>query len=80
MTLMAVARLIYLDSNLDTGGQAHARTHMHVHALAHTGVHILPVQSVLRQKARDSVRYNLIFKLKAEVQIQRHSINYFLMI
>lgn len=50
MTLMAGARLIYLDLNLATGGQTRERTCVHGHAHAHThtyGVDSLPVASAV---------------------------------
>lgn len=46
MTLMAGARLIYLDLNLATGGQTRERTCMHGHTHARAHAHTYRVDSL----------------------------------
>lgn len=71
MTLMAGARLIYLDLNLATGGQTRERTCMqgHTHAHAHTyRVDSLPVASAVAIFIIAISRMNSVVKHK-----ERHS-------
>lgn len=73
---MAEARLIYLDSNLATGGRARVHTCMHRHTHSNTGVLTCSQHYNVRQRL---YYYNFIFKFQGKHK-EWHSNNYLLMI
>lgn len=67
MTLMAEARLIYLDSNLATGGRAGMWTHMRAQTHTQSNTGALTCSRCCNVKQR-LYYYNYVFKFQGDAQ------------